>query len=271
MNVKRILASFILVCSVIISMEPAEAIGKYKWTSTSATGGWFSNGIFCWEKASDVKEGQKFTYSYKLGQSKKFIKLGSGVSVSGDTQVDEKGNIPTDTTSTLAQQDETVEETEDTSNLSNACDDGAKSVAYISPHTPGKGGALILRIIVFNKNGTEAWSTEMKLLAAYTGIESGSSFFTNPPNLFFTSETYAYLSPSNGVKGYTSKGNKRNACLLIYDIAVKGARTDGSITANDLIGSAQGGFFGANVRSIIGNGAVPTAVKCAPWVATCLW
>jgi len=255
MKLQRVILTMTLVGSLIVSASPSHAIGKYKWWSTSATGSWFDNGIICWEEASDTQAGMKFTYSYKLGQSKKFLPLGSGISVPGDTQVDSSGEIPT----------------EDSSEISNACEDGAESIAFISPKTPDQGGAYILKINVYDNKGKEAWYADFKILAAYTGVESSKSFFTNPPNIFFTPQTYAYISPSSGVKAYTSSGNPRNACLIIYDVALKGAMTDGTITSANLISSAQGGFFGANVRSIVGQLSIPTAIKCAPWIATYLW
>lgn len=254
-------------------MTPSEASGKYKWFSNNVTGGWFNNGIICFGKQSGVAAGQKFTYSFKLGQAKNFVNLGSGVSVLGSTPIDENGNVLT-SASTPSPTDSSASAQSDGANSDNtqltACTDQT-SIAYISPNVPTQGGSYTIRLTVKNKNGTVAWTNDSLVLNAKTGIESGSNFFTNPPNIYFTSDTYSYLSPSSGVIGYTSSGNPRNACLLIFDIAVKAGRTDRPIYAADLITSAQQGSFGANIRSIIGNGAIPTAIKCSPWVATYLW
>jgi hypothetical protein len=267
---KRTLIVFTLIASFLISVPAtSKAVGTYKWWTTSKTGEWFSKGIVCYGKQSNSQAGLKFNFSYKLGQNKKFVSLGNGVSISGDTQVDYQGHVA-DLEYTYDENGDPVDENGDPVELMNACND-SNLVAFISPKTPSTPGAYILKLTVYKKNGSVYWSDESKILAAYTGAESGMNFFTNPPNIFFTDATYANLSPSNGIKGYTSKGAPRNACLLIYDIAIKGGRSDGSITSSDLISSAQGGFFGANVRSIIGNAAIPTAIKCAPWVATYLW
>lgn len=261
---------FTLIASFLIALPATSiAVGTYKWWTTNQTGGWFGNGIVCYGKSSNTQEGLKFNFSYKLGQNKKFVSLGNGVSISGDTQVDDQGYV-VDTEYTFDENGDPIDEYGDPIELINACDESDR-VAFISPKTPSTPGAYILKLTVYKKNGSVYWTNESKILAAYTGAESGMNFFTNPPNIFFTDQTYAYLSPSNGIKGYTSKGAPRNACLLIYDIAVKGGRSGSSITSSDLISSAQGGFFGANVRSIIGNAAIPTAIKCAPWVATYLW
>lgn len=261
---------FILIASFLLSFPTtSQAVGKYKWWTTSKTGGWFENGIVCYGESSNTQVGLKFNFSYKLGQNKKFVSLGNGVSISGDTQVDEQGFV-IDEEYSFDEYGDPVDEYGDPIELMSACDESER-VAFISPKTPSLPGAYILKLTVYKKNGSVNWTDESQILAAYTGAESGMNFFTNPPNIFFTDQTYAFLSPANGVKGYTSKGNPRNACLLIYDIAVKGARGDAPIRSSDLISSAQGGFFGANVRSIIGNAAIPTAIKCAPWVATYLW
>jgi hypothetical protein len=255
LKVRSALTILIILVSAVFSASPTNAIGKYKWWDTSATGSWFDNGIICWLTAKDTYVGMKFTYSFKLGQSSKFVSLGSGVSIPGDTQVDSYGEIPA----------------EDTSDLADACDDGADAVAFISPKTPRQGGAYIVKITTYDKKGKFAWNADFKVLATYTGVESTSNFFTNPPNIFFNEKTYAYISPSSGIKAYTSKGKGRNACLIIYDVALQGARTDCPIKSNDLISSAQSGFLGANVRGIVGQLAIPTAIKCAPWIATYLW
>ena len=252
---KFLLISLVGMLWMSSSVVTASAIGKYKWWDDNVTGSWFKNGIICFTPDFETKANMKFTYTYKLGQSKKFVNLGSGVSIAGDTQVDIQGFLPT----------------EESTDLMEACDDGANSIAFISPKTPTQGGAYIIRLTAFEKNGKVAWIHDNKVLKVKTGVESSANFFTNPPSIFFTQDTYANISPSSGVSAYTSKGNLRNACLLIYDIAVKGGKTDGSITAGDLITSAQGGFFGVNVRGIIGQLAIPTAIKCAPWVATYMW
>lgn len=261
---------FILIASFLLPFPATlNAVGTYKWWTTNKTGGWFGNGIVCYEKSSNTHVGLKFNFSYKLGQNKKFVSLGNGVSIPGDTQVDYQGYIA-ETEYSVDEFGNPIDEYGDYVELTNACK-ASDSAAFISPKTPTSPGAYILKITVYKKNGSVYWIDEFKILAANTGAESGLNFFTNPPNIFFTSQTYAYLSPSNGIKGYTSKGNPRNACLLIYDIAVQSAQSDTSIKSSDLISSAQGGFFGANVRSIIGNAAIPTAIKCSPWIATYLW
>jgi len=267
---KRTSIIFILIGSFLLTFPPtSQAIGKYKWWATNQTSGWFRNGIICYGESSNTQTGLKFNFSYKLGQNKKFVSLGNGVSISGDTQVDDQGFVA-DTEYSVDEYGVPVDEYGDPVEVMDACNESDR-VAFISPKTPSAPGAYILKLTVYKKNGSVYWTDEYQILAAYTGAESGTNFFTNPPNIFFTDQTYAYLTPSNGIKGYTSKGNPRNACLLIYDIAVKGARGEEPIKSSDLISSAQGGFFGANVRSIIGSAAIPTAIKCAPWVATYLW
>lgn len=267
---KRSSIVFILISSFLLAFPAtSQARGKYEWWTTSKTGGWFQTGIVCYGASSSTQVGLIFNFSYKLGQNKKFVSLGNGVSIPGDTQVDEQGFVA-DGEYSLDEYGDLVDEYGDLVELTNACDDPER-IAFISPKTPSVPGAYILKLTVYKKNGGVFWTDEEKILAAFPGAESGKNFFTNPPNIFFNDQTYAYLSPSNGVKGYTSKGNPRNACLLIYDIAIKSARSDISVKSADLISSAQGGFFGANVRSIIGNAAIPTAIKCSPWVATYLW
>jgi hypothetical protein len=255
MKPRKILVGLILACLFMTPTSDANAIGKYEWWSTSATDSWFKNGIMCYKQDEDTQVGMNFKVSYKLGQSKKFATLGKGVSISGDTQVDAKGNIPTDLSL----------------GVMTACDGGAESVAFISPRTPNIGGSYIIRLEAYNGKGKAIWYDDLKVLAAFTGAEKGSNFFTSPPNIVFTDETYAFLSPSSGVKGYTSEGNPRNACLLLYDIVLKSAKTDVSTTATQLIASAQGGNFAISVRYVIGNAAIPTAIKCAPWIANYLW
>jgi len=257
--------SFILLASLVF-ISPASAEGKYKWWTTSANGGWFRNGIMCFPVKGNtgVAAGDKFTFSYRLGQSKKFVTLGSGVSISGTTLVDDSGNVVADP--------EAVDEYGNTVDSFPACDDPG-SIAYISPHTPGQGGAYLLRITVTQKKGG-TWSNDSNVLAAYTGVESGSNFFTNPPTIYFNDLTNANIGsiPGSGrIKTYTSKGSPRNACLILYDIAVADGKKDGSISAAQLIASAQSGGYGYDVRNLVGNLAIPTAIKCAPWIATYLW
>jgi hypothetical protein len=251
----------------LASISPAIAQGKYKWWATNATSGWFENGIMCYpiKGNTGVAAGDKFTFSYRLGQSKKFVNLGSGVSIPGTTLVDDSGYVVVDP--------EAVDEYGEIIDSSPACDDPG-SIAYISPHTVDQGGAYVLRLTVTQKNKGGTWSDDSNVLAAYSGVESGSSFFTNPPSVYFNEFTNANIGaiPGRGrIKTYTSKGSPRNACLILYDIAIAGGKRDGSISSAQLIASAQSGSYGYDVRTLVGNLAIPTAIKCAPWIATYLW
>jgi hypothetical protein len=204
-----------------------------------------------------------FLYEYRLGQSKKFTQLGKGISISGETLVDSTGAAP-------------AADSQGSGDLSPVCEDGAASIAYVAPKVPKLGGAYTIRLTAYQASGKVAWIDDsIKVLAVFSGAESGTNFFTNPPKIFFSEFTYANIDPSFGVKSYTSKGTPRNACLLVYDVAIKSASNatalETSITSEKLIQSAQGGGFGNSVRNILGASAVPTAIKCAPWVATYLW
>lgn len=257
----------IVLITALVNIVPAIAQGKYKWWTTSATGSWFGNGIMCFPVKGNtgVAAGDKFTFSYRLGQSTKFVTLGSGVSILGTSLVDDSGNVVADS--------KAVDEYGNTVDSFPACDDSG-SIAYISPRTPTQGGAYVLRITVTQKNKRGTWSDESNVLANYSGVESGSNFFTNPPAVYFNDFTNANIGsiPGRGrIKTYTSKGGPRNACLILYDIAIADGNKDSSISAAQLIASAQSGGYGYDVRNLVGNLAIPTAIKCAPWIATYLW
>lgn len=255
-----------LIISLVLPgiMTPAYAKGKYDWFANNTNGSWLANGIVCFKLIDKFQPGQKFTYTAKLGQSKKFVTLGSGLSVSGDTLVDLAGNFVGE-----SQESETSGESE----VMMACPPSPSSsyVAYIAPTMFSAAGAWTVKLTIYKSNGAVLLTETYYMLNEKLGIDSSSSFFTNPPNIFFNNFTYANIPTRFGIKSYTDSGKPRNACLLVYDLSLKGITGSGSVSTSDLTKSLQGGSFGANVKAILGNAAIPTALKCAPWVATYMW
>jgi hypothetical protein len=227
---------------------PSHAAGKYDWWEIRSQGGWFRNGVICWTKSNEIKIGNKVTFSVKLGQSRTFKKLGTAVGVSGDKLIS--------ATWDRSQPDD----------LEKACGKGSKSVAFISPKTPEAPGAYILRIGMYNSKGRFLWNDDYKVLNDTYGADSGTSYFTNPPALFFTKSTYEKLNLYR-TPVFTSQGNNRNACLVIFDQlsqTYSGATT--IITKKDLIYRIQQGGLGVDLRRSFGGYVIPIAIKCAPWM-----
>jgi hypothetical protein len=225
---------------------PSHAAGKYDWWAIRSDGSWFKNGVVCWNKSSDIKIGNKATFSVKLGQSQTFKTLGTAVGLSGDKLIS-------------ATWDRTQPD-----DLMKACSNGSKSVAFISPKTPEAPGAYILRIAMYNSKGRFLWNNESKVLNDTSGADSGFSYFTNPPELYFTQKTYENLKYWPSLIGYTSTGNKRNACLVIRDfINYSGGHVP---TKSELIYNIQQGNAGDELRGFINGSAIPIALKCVPWM-----
>jgi hypothetical protein len=244
--------------SLVASFQGAQALGKTRWWSDNVTGGFWKNGITCWDKDEDIVEGAKIRFSYKLGQSKKWVVLETMVGISGDTLVDDEGNL------------------DDSEDATMVCDDGADNVGFVLSKLPGgEGGSYLIKYEGLDKSGKKViWSNTDKLLGAYSGIQSTSSFFTNPPNVSLPKYVYENLPPSLGIKAYTNSGKPRHACLIFYDLVLKSSGySQESIYAKDIISSAQGGWLGANIRQTMGTsgGTIQSAIKCAPWIAEYLW
>jgi hypothetical protein len=256
----RMALSSLIILIVILSLnlQPTFAIGKTRWWTDNVTGGWWDNGITCWEKDKDIYEGAKVRFSYKLGQSKKWIVLETVSGIPGDTLVDDEGN---------------PDESEDATTV---CDDGADDIGFVLSKLPGGGGgAYLIKYDLLDKSGKKViWSETDKVLGAYSGIQSTSSFFTNPPNVSLPNYVYENLSPSLGIKAFTNSGKPRHACLIFYDLVLSSVshKTE-SIYAQDIISSAQGGWLGANIRETMGTsgGTIQGAIKCANWIAEYLW
>ena len=243
---KKLITVFATVLLVLTSAVSSQAAGKYDWWDIRSQGGWFKNGVVCWTKSSDIKVGNKATFSVKLGQSRTFTKLGNAVGVSGDELIS-------------ATWDRTQPD-----DLMKACSKGNRSVAFISPKTPKAPGAYILRIAMHNSKGKFLWNDDSKVLNDTWGADSGSSYFTNPPELYFTQKTYENLKYWQSLIGYTSKGNKRNACLVIRDfINYSGGQVP---TKSELIYNIQQGNAGDELRGFINGSAIPIALKCVPWM-----
>lgn len=242
---------------LIANMQTSMALGKTKWWTDNVNGGWWNNGITCWPIDNDVVVGSKVRISYQLGQSKKWVPLQTVTGISGGTLVDSQGNL------------------DDSESATPACNNGDNEIAFILPKVPVGGGAFIVKWEGLSKNGKSViWRNTEKVLGAYTGIQSTSSFFTNPPNVTLPSYVYENLPPSLGIKAYTNSGKPRHACLIFYDLVLKSFSTsNGSIYASDIINSAQGGWYGANIRQSMGTsgGTIQAAIKCAPWIAEYLW
>jgi len=251
-----------LAITLVATATPSMAIGSFKWWTDNVTGNWLSQGIICWEKAADIAPGNKVVVSYKLGQSRTFVKLETVLGVPGDSLVDSDGNLL---------EEGAVDENGDLIEGTPACENGASDVAFVSTKLLTSPGSYIVRWGMYSKSGKFLWNEDEKVLNARKGADSGASFFTNPPNLYFNSYVSQNINPSIGVHAYTSKGKVRNACLVLYDLALAGMRSDFHARASDLIQSLQGGYFGVNVRSNIGSAGIPIALKCSPWIANYLW
>lgn len=264
---KRKLLTTLLITSISLAgPAPAGAIGKYDWWTSNVTSNWWRNGINCFtsDNSVDILVGQKFGFSSKLGQSKKFISLGKGVSISGDTLVDRYGKVLDEVPAEGAVDEQGAP-------LGRAACEDPDSVAYILPSFPNLPGAYIIRLTVYAKGGGTLWTNDNKILGAFTGAETGANFFQSPPNFYFNEVTNAYIS-SKRIKAYTNKGNPRNACLIIYDVVLKSSPYDDApIALPEIIQSMQGGNLGVSIRQYIGGLAIPTAIKCAPWIADYLW
>ncbi len=248
-KIVTVLAAFTFLISISL---PSQAAGKYDWWSIHSQGSWFANGVVCWNKSSDIKIGNKATFSVKLGQSQTFKTLGTAVGVSGDKLIS------------------ATWDRKQTYDLMKACSNGSKSVAFISPKTPTAPGSYILRIAMYNSKGKFLWNDDSKVLNDSSGADSGSSYFTNPPSIFFTNSTSENMEYNSDLIPYTSKGNKRNACLVIRDFinspgGVSGR--GGSIqTKKQLIYDIQHGTSGAELKDFINGSAIPIALKCVPWM-----
>lgn len=242
-------------------MTPASSIGKYKWWDVSTEGydydlSWWNHRTMCFTPDKDVKYGQKFSVSYKLGQSKKFISLGYSESLLLGTRTDRYGNT--------YDQEFPVDEFGNEISVLEPCD----GVAFISPRIPPKTpGAYVIRITAYDKKGSTAWTTDSILLGKFMGAESGATFFANPPNLFFTSKTYSFISPRYGIKAFTNTGKPRNACLIIYDIVIQNERDRSGLKSSTLVSMMQVADLGLSIKRIAGDLAIQTAIKCAPWIA----
>lgn len=248
----------ILIVIFTLGVQPTFAIGKTKWWADNVTSSWWKNGITCWGIDEDIYEGAKIRISYKLGQSKKWIVLETVSGIPGDTLVDDEGN---------------PDESEDATMV---CEDGADDIGFVLSKLPGGGGgAYLVKFDGLDKSGKKViWSDTDKVLGAYSGIQSTSSFFTNPPSVTLPNYVYENLPPSLGIKAYTNSGKPRHACLIFYDLVLKSAAySEKSVYAQDIISSAQGGWLGSNIRQTMGTsgGTIQSAIKCAPWIAEYLW
>lgn len=249
MALKKFITLIATTVLLLTNALPGHAAGKYDWWDVRSEGRWFSNGVVCWTKSTDIKVGNKAIFSVKLGQSRTFKKLGTAVGVSGDEMIS------------------ATWDREQNYDLMKACAKGSKSVAFISPKTPEAPGAYILRIDMYNSKGKFLWNNDSKVLNDMWGADSGSSYFTNPPALFFTKSTYEKLNLYR-TPVFTNQGNNRNACLVILDElsqSYNGGTT--FITKKDLIYRIQQGGLGADLRRSFGGYAIPIGIKCASWMA----
>jgi hypothetical protein len=145
-----------------------------------------------------------------------------------------------------------------------ACTKGSKEVAFISPKTPSAPGSYVLRIAEYNSKGTFLWDQDLNVLNADFDADSGSSYFTSPPEIYFTKSAYEKMDLYQ-ISAYTSQGKHRNACLIIRDFLSDFRGT--FLTKKDLIYRISQGGLGTDLRSYIGGFAIPIAIKCAPWMA----
>ena len=264
---KKIVSFLFIFCLLLTESISAEASGRYKWWAIASDGDWFNNGIVCWEKGGDIKVGNRAVFYTKLGQGNTYKKLGSAYGIAGDHLVDSSNGTPVD----LNQQDQDgnyVDNDGNTISTMEACSDGAKSIAFISPRTPSNPGAYVLRIKMYNSRGKYLWYDDSKILQDGIGANSGSSYFSNPPAIYFSSGTYAYMGSNYGLIPYTTSGKKRNACLVIRDFIY--STVSASLSKSDIIYSAQRGNLRRNLSNEINATAPPIAIKCAAWMATYL-
>ena len=259
-DMTRRISSFLMIFVVVFTFnsQPSFAIGKTEWWTNNVTGSWWKNGITCWTDNSDVRVGTYIRISYLVGQSKKWNTLETVQGIPGDTLVNSQG------------------EQDDSEDSFEACDDGASAVAVILTKMPGgDGGSYLVKYDNMSISGKKfLWSTTNKVLGAYTGIQTTSAFFTNPPKVVLPNYVYENLPPSLGIKAYTQSGKPRHACLIFYDLVLKSFKnSDESVYSKEIVNSAQGGWLGANIRQTMGTsgGTIQTAIKCAPWIAEYLW
>lgn len=250
-------AVLVAIFALLTSSTSASAIGKHKWWTTSVTGTWLSQGVVCSDNV-DALAGGRAVVSWKYGQAKAFTRIETIRSISGATLLNEEGQLHTDADLEYGDVGHPI------------CENGEAEVAFVSTKVPTAGGAYNMRWALYNSAGKFLWNWDMKVLKLKTGLESGSSFFSNPPSYTFPSSAYTAASYS-GLVAYTSKGAKRNACLIFYDIALRYASGESSIYSRDLVSSLQRGSLGMAVRDQLGSSAIPTAIKCSPWVADYLW
>ena len=263
-EMKKLIAAVAALLLITVGSAPSEAKGRYKWWAISSETDWFSNGIVCWDKGGDIKVGNKATFSVKLGQVSGYKTLGKAVGLPGNTLVNSENGKPIDLNQTDGNgnyvdsdgyQIETME----------ACDGGSNDVAFISPKTPSTPGAYSLKIAMHTSSGRFLWNDYSKVLQADIGADYGTSYFTNPPAIYFSSSTYTYMGSGYGLIPYTSRGSKRNACLVIRDFIFSTVNV--SLTKQDIIYSAQRGNLRTNLSTYINASAPPIAIKCAPWMA----
>jgi hypothetical protein len=265
---KILIAVLCILLSFGGSVSASQAKGKHNWWETSANKSWLANGIICYEADSKVKVGNKMIVSTKLGQSKTFKKIDTIFGISGDTLVDLQNGAIIDPDNPVDDEGNPIDENGNVIDASSACNNGVADVAFISNYLPNLGGSHIVRFAQYTKAGKFLWNDDEKVLVAALGIDSGTSFFTSPPKLSFSSTV---LSSLRGIKAYTNSGAPRNACLIVYDIVLKGSRTDGSTYARDIVSSAQNGYLGVSLRSYLGGTGVQVALKCASWIGDYIW
>lgn len=141
---------------------------------------------------------------------------------------------------------------------------------------PDYNGNIHLKYKFFDSSGqqmqgmTSAINTGLILNADYYSSES--NFFVGPPKYYFADFVYDGMVNAFGrYPPYDKNGNKRNACLIIWDIAKRiWTARDDAVTQSRVASDIQGGVINSRIRQNIGTwgGSISVALKCSKWVAS---